>query len=136
MEQGAYQTWKLICIFGLRTETRQGINAVEVFLYLRLFLFDYKALFVCVTDRTCLRIAIFIFEFRALFVFVTDWICLRIVTSAYCFNIFRSNFGLLFCLLDRKLILGSKPIWESIFRWTKKKQHFILHIGMWSEVFR
>ena len=30
--------------------------AVEAFIYLRVFIFDYKALFVCVKDRTCLRI--------------------------------------------------------------------------------
>ena len=38
--------------------------------------------------------------------------CLRIAMPAYCFNIFRSIFGLLFCFLDRKLILGSKRIWQ------------------------
>ena len=65
---------------------------VEVFIYLRLFLFNYRALFVCVTDKTFLRIAI----------------------QAYRFKIFRSIFGLLFCLLDKKLILRSKPIWQSM----------------------
>ena len=52
-------------------------------------MFDYRALFVCVKDRTLLRVTIL----------------------ANCFNILRSIFGLLFCLLDRKLILGSEPIW-------------------------
>ena len=56
--------------------------AVEEFIYLRLFIFDYRTMFVCVTDRTCLRIAI----------------------PAYCFNIFISTFVLLFCLLDRKKV--------------------------------
>ena len=81
---------KLINIIGNRTETRQKINfiAVEVFIYIYLFIFDCRALFVCVADRTCLEIAI----------------------PASCFNILRSAFGLLFCLLDRKLILGSKTI--------------------------
>ena len=46
-------------------------SSVEVFIYLRLFMFDYRALLVCVTDKTCLRIAI----------------------PPYCFNIFRSIFG-------------------------------------------
>ena len=64
------------------------IIAEEVFIYLRLFVFDYKALLICVTDKTCLIIA----------------------TTAFCFNIFKSIFGPLFYLLDRKLILGSKPI--------------------------
>ena len=53
----------------------QLITAV-LFIYLRLFMFDYGALFVCVTDRTCLRIVI----------------------PLYCFNIFRSLFGFLFYL--------------------------------------
>ena len=62
--------------------------ALEVFIYLHLFMVDYRVLLVSVTDRACLRIAI----------------------PTYCFNIFRSTIGLLFCLLDIKLILGSKPI--------------------------
>ena len=52
---------------------------VVLFIYLRLFMFDYGALFVCVTDRTYLRIAI----------------------PPYCFNIFRLLFGFLFCLHDK-----------------------------------
>ena len=59
--------------------------AVEVFIDL---LFDYKALFVCVQDRTWLRILI----------------------PAYCFDIFGSIFGILFCLLIEKLILVCKTI--------------------------
>ena len=65
---------------------------VEIFIFLRLFMFDYRALFICVTDRTFPKIA----------------------KPAYCFNIFRPTFGLLFCLLDRKLILGSKPICQTM----------------------
>ena len=58
--------------------------AVEVFIYLFMYtVFDYKALFVCVKDRKCLRITI----------------------PAYCFI-----FGALFCLLIKKLPLGSKTI--------------------------
>ena len=49
-------------------------------------------LYVCVKDRTCLRIAV----------------------PAYYFNIFGSIFGVLFCLLLKKLILGSKTIWQSV----------------------
>ena len=59
--------------------------AVEVFIDL---LFDYKALLVCVKDRTWLRIPI----------------------PAYCFDIFGSIFGILFCLLIEKLILVCKTI--------------------------
>ena len=64
--------------------------AVEVFIYLfTVFTFiNYKALFACVKDRACLKIEI----------------------PAYCFNIFGSIFGVLFCLLIKKLILGSKTI--------------------------
>ena len=47
---------------------------------------------VCVKERTCLRIAI----------------------SVNCFNIFGSIFGLLFSLLIKKLMLGSKTIWQSM----------------------
>ena len=62
--------------------------AVEVFICLHVYLFTclFTCLFVCVENRTCLRIAI----------------------SAYCLNIFGSVFGVLFCLLDKKLILRSK----------------------------
>ena len=72
-----------------QSKKRQRINAVYCSrgIYLCFFIFDYKALFVCVKDRTCLRIAI----------------------SAYCFNIFGSIFGVLFCLLIKKL-LGCKTI--------------------------
>ena len=59
--------------------------AVEV-LFICLWIFDYKSLLVCVKDRTCLRIGI----------------------PAYCFNIYGSIFGVLFCLLMKKLILGCK----------------------------
>ena len=104
-------------------------TAVKVFIYLRLFMFDYKAFFVCVTDIKCLRIAI----------------------PAYCFNIFRSIFGFLFCLLDGKLILESKPIRQSMRRfpgtvWSvgtfsqmekEETKYFSweLHIGMFSKSF-
>ena len=66
---------------------------VEVFIYLfTVFIFNSKPLFVCVKDRVCLKVAI----------------------PAYCFNIFGSIFGVLFCLLIKKLILGSKTIWQSM----------------------
>ena len=61
--------------------------AVEV-----LCLFDYKALLVCVKDRTCLRMAI----------------------PAYCFSIFGSIFGALFCLHIKNLILECDTIWQSM----------------------
>ena len=56
--------------------------------YLFICLFDYKALFFCVKDRTCLRMTI----------------------PAYCFSIFGSIFGVLFCLLIKKLILECDTI--------------------------
>ena len=63
--------------------------AAEVLFYLfTVYIFNYKALFVCVKDRVCLKVEI----------------------SAYCFHIFGSLFGVLFCLLIKKLILGSKTI--------------------------
>ena len=62
---------------------------VEVFRYLfTVFIFNSKALFACVKDKVCLKVAI----------------------PAYCFLIFGSMFGVLFCLLVKKLILGSKTI--------------------------
>ena len=49
-------------------------------------------MFLCVKDRTCLRMAI----------------------PAYCFSIFGSIFGALFCLLIKKLILECDTIWQSM----------------------
>ena len=72
---------------------------VEVFTYLlTVFIFNSKALFVCVKDR----------------------VCIKVVIPAYCFNIFGSIFGDLFCLVIKKLILGSKTIWQSMrkFPWS------------------
>ena len=83
-------------IIGIRAETRQGINAVHysggMYLFTCLFMFDHRALFVYVKDRTCLRIA----------------------KPAYSFNISRSILCVLFCLLIRKLVLGSKTICQSM----------------------
>ena len=47
-------------------------------------------MFACVKDRTCLRMAI----------------------PAYCFIIFGSTFGALFCLPIKKLILECDTIWK------------------------
>ena len=64
-----------------------------LFIYLQyLYLFNYKALFVCVKDSAYLKTAI----------------------PTYCFNIFGSIFGVLFSLLIKKLILESKTIWQSM----------------------
>ena len=100
MEPGTSQTWKFVKYICIKTEASQRINAVdrsrgilEVFIYLfTVFIFNSKALFVCVKDRVCLKVAI----------------------PAYCFTIFGSIFGVLFCLLIKKLILGSKTIWQSM----------------------
>ena len=55
-------------------------------------------------------ICLFIFDYRALIVRVKDSACPRIAITVFCANICTSLFGVLFCLLDRKLILGSKTI--------------------------
>ena len=68
--------------------------SVDVFIYLFLvFIFNYKALF-----YLCKRLKM---------------ACLKIAIPDYCFNIFGSIFGVLFCLLIKILILGSKTIWQS-----------------------
>ena len=123
MEPGIYQTWKLLqYIIGIRTETRQEINAVHCSRGI-ICLFDYKALIVCVDDRTCLRMAI----------------------RTYCFSIFGSICGAFFCLHIKRLILGCDSIWQSMrkFPWAvwvfstfpdmDKEETFLswkLHIGM------
>ena len=83
-----YKYWNLIRTkqeillnISLELKQRKGREQmqfipVEVFIYL-LFIFDCKALFVCVKDSICLRIAI----------------------SAYYFSIFGSIFDVLFSLL-------------------------------------
>ena len=62
-------------------------------------------LFIAVEVFICLMI----FAYKAPFVFVKDRTCLRIALSTYCFNIFGSIFVVLFCLLIKKLIFESKP---------------------------
>ena len=52
-------------------QARQYMQFIIVEVFVCLSIFNYKALFVCVKDRTCLKIAI----------------------PAYCFNIFGSGFG-------------------------------------------
>ena len=54
---------------------------------------------------TCLYIYLL---FTCLFVCVKNGTCERIAIPGYCLNSFRSIFGFQFCLLDKKLILGSK----------------------------
>ena len=98
--------------------------AVEVFIYLFIWL---QTLFVCVKDRTCLRMAIL----------------------AYCFSICGSIFDALFSLLFKKLILECDTIWQSLrkFLWAvwsvtifphmDKEETFFLenYILIWSEFF-
>ena len=91
------------------------------YLFICLFTFNYKALLVCVKDKTCLRTAI----------------------PAYCFNIFGSIFGVLFRLLIKKLILGCKTIWQrmrkfpcavwnvSTFPYMDKEETFFLKTLHW-----
>ena len=59
------------------------------------------------------QITVFIFNYKALFVFVKDSACLKTAIPAYCFNIFGSIFGFLFLLLNKKLILAGKTIWQN-----------------------
>ena len=69
----------------------------------------------------------------------------RMAIPAYCFSIFESIFGVLFCLLIQKLILGCETIWQSMrkFLWAvwsvsifldmNKEETFLfwkLYIGM------
>ena len=75
--------------------------------YLFICLFDYKALFVCVKDGTCIRMEI----------------------TAYCFNIFGSVFGALFCLLMKKLILGCETIRKSMRCLSSLKCQYISSYG-------
>ena len=77
--------------------------------YLFIFLFDYKALFVCAKDRKCLRMAI----------------------PAYCFSIFESIFGVLFCVFIKKFILGCDTIWQSMrkFLWAVESVSTFPHIS-------
>ena len=95
MEPGIYQTWKHIQ-YIIGSEQKQArkemqLIAVKVFNYLSTT-FNYNALFICAKDRAFLKIAI----------------------PAYCFNIFGSIFGVSFCLLIKKLILGCKTISQSM----------------------
>ena len=64
-----------VAFIGTRTESRQNKfkSLQQKYLFI-CYLFDYKALFVCVKDKTWLRMAI----------------------QAYCFNIIGSIFGILF----------------------------------------
>ena len=92
-------------------------------IYLSVYLTIKLCFFVCLKDKTCLRMAI----------------------PAYCFSIFESIFGVLFCLLIQKLILGCETIWQSMrkFLWAvwsvsifldmNKEEKFLfwkLYIGM------
>ena len=58
--------------------------------------------------------AVLIFNSKALLACVKNRVCLKVTIPAYCFNIFGSIFGVMFCLLIKKLILGSKTIWNSL----------------------
>ena len=49
-----------------------------------------------------------------MYLYVKGRACVRISKPAYCFHICGSAFGVLFCLLDGKLVLGSNIIWQSI----------------------
>ena len=115
---------KLLGISTNQKKTRQIVNEVYYSrrIYLRLSTFDYRALFVFVKDRRCLRIAM----------------------PAYYFNNCGSTFDFLFCFIDGKLILGSKTIWQSMekfpcavlsvgtFPHMEKKEPFFIFILLFS----
>ena len=54
------------------------------------------------------QLFICLFHFKNLFVCVKYSTCLRMAIPVYCFNIFGSIFGVLFCVLIKKLILDIK----------------------------
>ena len=87
---------KTCSVYWYQNRKSQRINAVDrsrgIYISVYSIIFNSKAQFVCVKDRVCLKVAI----------------------PAYCFTIFGSMFGVLFCLLIKKLILGSKTIWQSL----------------------
>ena len=72
-------------------KTRQRINSVHW----------SKGIYLCVYLYLIIKIC---------FLRAKDRACLRIAIPAYCFNISGSIFGVLFCLLIKKLILGCKTI--------------------------
>ena len=82
---------KTCSVYWYQNRKSQRINAVDrsrgIYVSVYSIIFNSKAQFVCVKDRVCLKVAI----------------------PAYCFTIFGSMFGVLFCLLIKKLLLGSKP---------------------------
>ena len=55
-----------------------------------------------------------------MFVCVKGITCLRMTMTAYCFRIFGSIFGTLFCFLIKKLIWGDDTVWRIMrkFLWT------------------
>ena len=73
-------------------QSREKIKFITVDVFICLSIFDYRALFVCVKDKTYLRIAM----------------------PINCFDICRSIFDVLLCLLDRKLVLGSNDKYEEV----------------------
>ena len=89
MEPGIYQTWNLVqYIIGIRTETRQKINAVHC--------------------SRGIHLSVYLIVKLGLFVLK------RMAIPFYCFSIFGSIFGALFCLLIKKLILECDTIWQSM----------------------
>ena len=63
---------------------------------------QYRYLFIC------------LFDYKALLLWVKDRPCLRMAIPAYCFSIFGTIFGVLLCLLIKKLILVCDTIWQSM----------------------
>ena len=90
-----YQTWKMVQhIFGIRTETKQKINTVHCSrdIYLSVYLF-WLLSSVCLYKKLEMS---------------------KNSNARTLLNIVGSSFGVLFCLLIKKSILGSKTIWQSM----------------------
>ena len=77
LEPGTYQTSKLVqYIIGIRTETSHGISALH-------------------SSRNIYMFTVFIFNYKALFFCVKDWACLKLAIPAYCLKIFIVCIGTL-----------------------------------------
>ena len=102
------KTWSVYHCNQKKNRARNKCSSLQQrYLFICLFIFVYKSMFVCVKDRTCLRIAI----------------------PAYCFNLFGSIFCVLFCLFFEKLIKGSKTTWQSMKKfpctvWSVRKKKY------------
>ena len=119
MEPGKYQTWRLVqYIIGIRTETSQRINATHssrgIYYLFTVFIFNC----VCVCKRQSMS--------------KNSDTCPLLQDSGSIFDVF-------FSLLIKKLLLGSKTMWQSmrkfpcknIFSYGQRKNFFYLKTAYW-----